>query len=175
MSFGRASTRVTEDPMWVYEEALSRFRVHAQGLVKRMVKANGLEGTWKVAALLIGTNLAPQSPKQTTDLRMIDFYIIENVRRHSPFLLPSLLIFFLRDIACSPMAIGSLVSRCSFLVSFTTFIFIFQENFKTWPLLLMLSLTPPSHGAFTCGIPMREGGAQKLKHKETENGHKSVR
>lgn len=53
-SFGHASTRVTEDPMWVYEEALSRFRVHAQGLVKRMVKANGLEGTWKVAALLIG-------------------------------------------------------------------------------------------------------------------------
>ncbi|KAI5664419.1 hypothetical protein M9H77_23742 [Catharanthus roseus] len=67
--------KVTEDPMWVYEKALSRFGVHAQGVGKKLVKANGLGGNWKVAALLIGTSLAPRYSKQTANLQMIDVRI----------------------------------------------------------------------------------------------------
>ncbi|KAI5668662.1 hypothetical protein M9H77_18515 [Catharanthus roseus] len=45
-----------------------------------VVKSNGLEGTWKVASLLIGTNIAPRSPNQPSDLRMIDVYIMDKMR-----------------------------------------------------------------------------------------------
>lgn len=80
VSFWCASARVTEDPMWVYEKALSRFGVHAQGVGKKLVKANGLGGNWKVAALLIGTSLAPRYSKQTANLQMIDVYIIDKIK-----------------------------------------------------------------------------------------------
>ncbi|KAI5671580.1 hypothetical protein M9H77_11944 [Catharanthus roseus] len=58
--------------------------VQAQAVGKRVVKSNSLERTWKVASLLIGTNIAPRSPNQTTDLRMIDIYIMDKMRTCSP-------------------------------------------------------------------------------------------
>ncbi|KAI5649566.1 hypothetical protein M9H77_35571 [Catharanthus roseus] len=65
-----ASTSIFADPTWVYSEALARFG--------------------KVASLLIGTNISPQSPDQTNNLRMINVYIMDNMRSRSPFSLSHL-------------------------------------------------------------------------------------
>ncbi|KAI5657959.1 hypothetical protein M9H77_26752 [Catharanthus roseus] len=101
--FERASTCIFAEPNWVYSDALARFGIQAQAIGKKVVKSNGLEGTWKVASLLIGTNIAPRSPNRTNDMRMIDVYIMNKMRSFSPFSLSSLLILFLRDVACIPM------------------------------------------------------------------------
>lgn len=61
--FERACTSIAKDPTSVYSEALSMFSFNAQAIGKRYVKSNSLEGTWKVASLLIGTNLSLRSQK----------------------------------------------------------------------------------------------------------------
>ncbi|KAI5658129.1 hypothetical protein M9H77_26922 [Catharanthus roseus] len=65
--YERASTSIFADPTWAYSKALARFSVHAHAVGKKVVKSNGLEGTWKVTSLLISTNITPQSPNQTND------------------------------------------------------------------------------------------------------------
>ncbi|KAI5681465.1 hypothetical protein M9H77_02693 [Catharanthus roseus] len=83
--------------------SMSVLDVQAQAVGKRIFKSNGLEGTWKVSSLLIHTNIAPQSPNQTNDLRLINVHIMDKMRSRSPFSLSFVLILFLHDVGCSPM------------------------------------------------------------------------
>ncbi|KAI5653151.1 hypothetical protein M9H77_30338 [Catharanthus roseus] len=57
--------------MWYNANLKINLWLNAQVVGERVVKSNGLEVTWKIASLIIGTNIAPQSPNQTNDLRMI--------------------------------------------------------------------------------------------------------
>ncbi|KAI5663121.1 hypothetical protein M9H77_22444 [Catharanthus roseus] len=70
--YERGFTSIFADSTWVYYDTLARFGVQSQAVGKRVLKSNDLEGTWKVASLLIATNITPRSPNQTNKLRMID-------------------------------------------------------------------------------------------------------
>ncbi|KAI5648751.1 hypothetical protein M9H77_34756 [Catharanthus roseus] len=90
--YERASTSIFADSNWVYSKALPRVGVQSQAIGKRIV-----------TTLLKGTNTEPRFPNKTNDLRMIDVYIMDKMKSRSPFSRSSLVIIFLRDVACSLM------------------------------------------------------------------------
>ncbi|KAI5680947.1 hypothetical protein M9H77_02174 [Catharanthus roseus] len=64
--YERASTSIFSDSNWVYSESLAIFGVKAQAVGKRVVKSNGLQGTWKVNC---EKPLLPQTSSKRTLLK----------------------------------------------------------------------------------------------------------